>query len=84
MVRIKFFATLREITGKKEMEMHGVSDVAELLDALYRLFGEEFRDELRERSMILVNGKNILDGDGLQTKLSEEDEVSIFPPAGGG
>jgi len=84
MVRVKFFATLRDITGKKETEVHGVANVAELLSELEREFGPEFKKELEGRSMILVNGKNVLDGDGLKTNLNEEDTVSLFPPVGGG
>jgi len=34
--------------------------------------------------MILVNGRNVLDLQGYETKIEEEDEISIFPPVGGG
>ncbi len=84
MVRVKFFATLRDITGKREMEIKNVKNVAELLQRLYEMFGDEFRKEIERRNMILVNGKNILDMDGYETEIKEEDEISIFPPAGGG
>ncbi len=84
MVRVKLFATLRDITGKREIEIHGVSTVAELLERLYALYGDDFRREIEGKNMILVNGRNILDGDGYETKLSDGDEVAIFPPVGGG
>ena len=84
MVKVKFFATLREIAGRREIEVSGVSTVGELLNALYKNFGESFREEIEDKNMILVNGKNILDMDGYDTPLEEGDEVSIFPPAGGG
>ncbi len=84
MVRVKFFATLRDITGVREMEIEGVSSVEELLDALYEKFGEKFRKEIEEKNMILVNGRNILHLKGYDTKIEEIDEISIFPPAGGG
>ena len=84
MVRVKLFATLRDITGKREIEVHDVSSVKELLAYLYDEYGEEFKKEIEEKNMILVNGHNILDGDGYDTKLKEEDEVAIFPPVGGG
>ena len=83
MPKIKFFATLREITGKRDEIVKG-DTVEDVLNALYREYGEEFRKELRERSMILINGKNIEHLEGLKTKVSEEDTISIFPPAGGG
>lgn len=84
MVRVKFFATLRSIAGKREVEIKGVKTVGELLEKLYAEFGEEFKNEIEERRMILVNGKNIDHLNGLDTELSDGDIVSIFPPAGGG
>lgn len=84
MVQVKFFATLRDITGKREIEIKDVRRVSELLEELYRIFGDEFREEIEERNMILVNGKNILDLDGYKTEINDEDVISIFPPAGGG
>ena len=75
---------LRDITGEREMEIKNVKNVAELLHRLYEIFGDEFRKEIKERNMILVNGKNILDMDGYETEIKDEDIVSIFPPAGGG
>jgi len=84
MVRVKFFATLREITGKKEIEIKGVNSVRELLDLLFKMYGDEFRKEIEKKNMILVNGRNILDMNGYETRISEDDEIAIFPPAGGG
>jgi len=83
MPKVKFFATLREITGKREEIIEG-NNVKEVLNALYKEYGEEFKKELKERSMILVNGKNIEHLEGMETKVREEDTISIFPPAGGG
>ncbi len=84
MVRVKFFATLRDITGVREIEIEGAGTVGELLELLYETFGEEFRKEIEEKNMILVNGRNILHLKGYDTKIEEIDEISIFPPAGGG
>jgi len=83
MPKVKFFATLREITGKREEIVEG-NNVKEVLNALYKEYGEEFKKELKERSMILVNGKNIEHLEGMETKVSKGDTISIFPPAGGG
>ncbi len=83
MPKVKFFAALREITGKREEIIEGYN-VGDVLKVLYEEYGEEFEKELKERSMILVNGKNIEHLEGLKTKVSEEDTISIFPPAGGG
>jgi len=84
MPRVKFFATLREITGLRETEVKGVENVRELLEVLYERFGDKFKKEIEYRNMILVNGRNILDLQGYDTEIGEDDEIAIFPPAGGG
>ena len=90
-IKVKLFADLREIVGKKEINA-SAKNVGELLYYL----GEKY-DKLEEELFkgkgleekckflnILVNGRNIELLDGLQTKLSEEDKIAIFPPIGGG
>lgn len=42
------------------------------------------KKELEKGFIILVNGKNIEHLEKLNTKLKDEDLVSIFPPVGGG
>jgi molybdopterin synthase sulfur carrier subunit len=83
MVKVKFFATLRNITGKREEFVEGKT-VGDILQKLYDKYGEDFKKELKKRSMILVNEKNIEHMEGLKTMVNENDEISIFPPAGGG
>ncbi|AAL80469.1 MoaD/ThiS family protein [Pyrococcus furiosus DSM 3638] len=82
-MQVKLFATLIEFTGKRKLEIHGPKTVRELLDKLEEMF-PGFKKELEQGYMILVNGKNIEHLQGLDTPLSDDDTVSIFPPAGGG
>ncbi len=49
---------------------------------LHKLLDDQGR--LITGSIILVNGHNILHLDGLETKLSDGDQVALFPPGGGG
>ena len=42
------------------------------------------KGNLREDVVILVNGKNILLSGGIDTPLSANDDVAIFPPVSGG
>ncbi len=84
MALVKYFATLREITGKREETVRGVKNIKELMQLLINRYGDKFAKELRDRAMILVNGKNILHIRDMDTEIEEEDVVSIFPPAGGG
>ncbi|ASJ03705.1 molybdopterin synthase sulfur carrier subunit [Thermococcus profundus] len=82
-MKVKVFATLIDIAGKRVFEVNGPQTVGELLDELDGLF-PGFKKELERGFIILVNGKNIEHLNGLDTPLGEEDTVSIFPPAGGG
>ena len=92
-VEVKFFTSLREITGKKvdEIQLQNSVTVKELLALLADKYGKEFteyvynkKDEMRGFLSILVNGKNINNMQGLDTKLREKDVVAILPPVGGG
>ncbi|ASJ12586.1 ubiquitin-like small modifier protein 1 [Thermococcus thioreducens] len=93
-MRVKFYATFRELMGTKEVEVHGVKTVRELIEYLAEHYSPEIRKQLLETErvaegkpvdgMILVNGHNVLHLKGLDTELEEDDEVHIFPPAGGG
>jgi len=82
MVKVKVFATLRSIVGKNELELQA-STVGELLEKLYSEY-PEMKKELEKGAIILVNGKNIEHLEKLNTKLKDDDVVSIFPPVGGG
>jgi molybdopterin synthase sulfur carrier subunit len=91
--RVKFFTTLREITGKKEEEVEsaGIINVKELLTQLSKKYGIKFTDyiydekgNVRTYIQILINGRGIEIFQGLETKLKEGDTVAIFPPVGGG
>ncbi len=93
-MRVKFYATFRELMGTKEVEVHGVRTVRELIDYLAEHYNKRIRDELLHTprvgpdkpvdGMILVNGHNVFHLKGLDTELKDDDEVHIFPPAGGG
>ena len=92
-VQVKFFTTLREITGKKEEEMEssGAITVKKLLTQLSKKYGTEFKNyiydekgNVRTYIQILINGRGIEVFQGLETKLKEGDTVAIFPPVGGG
>jgi len=83
MVKVKVFATLIDLVGKRTLEVNGTNTVKELLDELDGRF-PGFKKELEGGYIILVNGKNIEHLQGLETPIEESDTVSIFPPAGGG
>jgi sulfur-carrier protein len=82
MPTVKFFATLRQAAGTREVEMD-VATVKELLDRLSTDYDGKL-DKYLKISTVLVNGKNVVHLKGQRTKLKPKDEVSLFPPLGGG
>ncbi len=92
-VKVKFFTSLREITGKKmdKLQLERIITVEELLTLLSDKYGKSFREyiynkkgEVQAFLSILVNGKNINILQEFDTKLQEGDTVAILPPVGGG
>lgn len=90
---MKFFTTLREITGKKQDQivLSRAKTLQSLLKQLSRKYGDEFNDYLydelgnvRGHLHLLVNGQSITALRGLRTQLKEGDQVAILPPVGGG
>ena len=92
-VEVKFFTSLREITGKKvdKVQLQTAITVEALLILLSGRYGTEFREYIYNKEgnvqgflSILVNGKNINALQGFSTELKEGDVVAILPPVGGG
>ncbi|MCW3135751.1 MAG: MoaD family protein [Canidatus Methanoxibalbensis ujae] len=86
-VKVKLFASFRDIVGKSAVELD-VREDATLREVLLMLFQSEdarlkiFEDatKLRDYVIVLKNGKH----DGLLTKLEDGDEISVFPQVFGG
>ena len=91
-MELRFFATYRDITKSKEINIPAPSDVWTLLVNLGESYGVPFKKEaftpdesdISENVIILVNGRNIFHLNGINTKLTETDIVSIFPQVAGG
>jgi len=95
-VSVRFFTTLRELTGKKEEILEfprgEMVTVDSVFKKLIKLHGKSFIDyaydkrtgEVRSFLQLLVNGRNVLSFEGLNTKLSNGDVLAIIPPVGGG
>jgi molybdopterin synthase sulfur carrier subunit len=92
-MKIRFYATLRQVIGGSEVEVElledaTIRDMLEAVFAVYPALKHELLDEggeLYQHVHIFVNGRDapFLDG-GLDATLSREDLVGIFPAVGGG
>jgi sulfur-carrier protein len=88
-VTVKIPTQLRAATGgESDVEVEG-STVGEALDAVYSQH-DGLRDritdggELRRFVNVYVSGEDIRFQDGLQTPVSDGDEVTILPAVAGG
>jgi MoaD family protein len=88
-VVVKIPAQLRSLTGGDgETEVEG-SSVGEVLEALYERY-DGLRDritedgELRRFVNVYAGGEDIRFGEGLDTRVSDGDEVTILPAVAGG
>ena len=93
MIKVKFFATIRLVTGVSNIDIDITSPVTvfQLIEIASKILKKDLKSELLENdreikhgTIILLNGKNILHIDKLNTLIKDNDTVSIFPPAGGG
>ncbi len=90
-VLVKFFATVREVTGVKSIELEA-ENIGELLQSLVQTYGNKFKDtvlngdtgELKQFFSCMINGRRIELLDGYETVLKDNDAVALFPPVGGG
>jgi len=93
-VKVKFFALVRELTGKREemVDLNDQATVRTLLDKLVEEYGIKFRDyvfdpgskEPKGHIQFLMDGRNITLMQGLDTPLKEDASLAILPPVGGG
>jgi len=91
MIKVKFFATVREVTGIRSIDLEA-NTIQEVLDKLMIKYGRKFIDtvideetmKLKRFYSCMVNGKRIELLNGYETVLSEGDAVALFPPVGGG
>ena len=93
-VNAKFFASVREITGKKEelVELKDGATVEDLLKILMEKYGKKFKeyvfdektDSPRNSLQFLMDGRSVTTMNGSKTRLYEGCQFAIIPPVGGG
>lgn len=93
-MKVKFFAYIRdkEYAGCKETMIEDCEDLRQLGEKLSQRYGERFRKlyfspdgtDFGEEIIVLVNGRRAEFLDGLDTMLTREDTVLLFPVVAGG
>jgi molybdopterin synthase sulfur carrier subunit len=94
-IRVRFFAHLRDLAGKREIELDVGNEertILDLVQILSRTLGEDFKNALldpktgkvRRYIKIMVKGKDLELLNGLKTVVRDGDIVQLFPPIGGG
>ena len=91
-MNVRFYATLRDVVGARSAEVAVPKDstVRDLLDSLFADYPNlkprvlEESGQLRRAVNVFVNGRSVRFLSGLDTELSPEDDIAIFPPVAGG
>lgn len=88
---LKFFATFREAVGSKIVERSfpdadTVGDVLVALESEYDgLAGNLLVDgDLKPQINVLLNGREVLHIEGVDTAIDDGDTLAVFPPVAGG
>lgn len=91
-MEIKVYATLRDVIGSPSVKLDDTVGltVGQMLDTLCRKYpalipkihlnGQDLHPALH----ILVNGRDMRYLNGLETQITPQDNIRIFPPVGGG
>lgn len=89
-MRVKLFATYRTITSEKETDIDACS-IRELLHAVCDRWPalrpkllDETGDDIGPDAIVLVDGRNVVHLSGIDTPLSPEQTVALFPLVAGG
>ena len=91
MVKVKFLARFRDITGERSVAIEHNGSIADLMNTLTEKYGNEFKDalfdkegNLRDYMKIIVNGEDVESNGGLESNVGDNDEVVIFQTIAGG
>jgi molybdopterin synthase sulfur carrier subunit len=97
MITVNFFTLLRLFLQIKELQLDSIQEspirdvLQKIEDIVFEKTSKKFMFKLLNEdgsikigTIILINGRNILDTDGLDVIVRDGDTVTLFPPGGGG
>ena len=93
-VRVELYARLVELAGVNHLtlELPDKACLKDLLERLYQKFGKDFESVVTTPSaeyghylgVILINEREAMRLNNLETELKENDRIKIIPPVSGG
>jgi molybdopterin synthase sulfur carrier subunit len=87
-MKIKLFGRLRQIAGKAEQEVSGatIREALENICADNEMLRAAIFDgfALHPHVRVMVNGRDSELAQGLETSVSANDQIAVFPPIAGG
>ncbi|MDY6774615.1 MAG: ubiquitin-like small modifier protein 1 [Halobacteria archaeon] len=89
MADVRFSSALKKVTGETTTQVEAET-VEEAIDRLTERYGDDFEERLMEDGEIqrfvnlYVNGEDVRHGEGLETSIEDDDEISILPAVSGG
>ena len=88
MATIKLFGNLRKHSNAAQLQIPGAS-IQSVIETLCQenpaLWDALFLDgQIRQHFKITLNGHDISLAEGMDTAVSEDDQIAIFPPIAGG
>lgn len=93
MIKIEFYSLLRLLLKQEKLDLPAVQDekIGQLLQRVQNQLPTPFLHKLLDKqgelipgTIILVNRRNILHLDKLETAVSDGDIIAFFPPGAGG
>ena len=92
MIRVLYYAGIRELAGTFETKVEGFSGtLAGLLEHLNGCYGISLVDPSQDEGddplsalIIMINGRHIAHVGGLNAHVADGDTVTVFPLVGGG
>jgi len=95
-MKIHFYSGIRDISGCKELELPYEKNAGLLLNTLCEHFGGKFKEKIyseagkdgevkfNKDTLILINGRHIMQLGGANALIKQDDRIDILPVVGGG